>query len=112
MPGCSGCVGLGPHTEACRVRLGKALADERASAGPVGAAVGPIAEPATEPQEPATAAQQEPASSSSGPVAPLPTQNLQNEQTDSPMELGAQERRERKGAQATRQQVKSLEDQW
>ena len=29
-PGCSGCVGLGPHTEACRVRLEKALADERA----------------------------------------------------------------------------------
>ena len=28
-PGCSGCVGLGPHTEACRVRLEKALADER-----------------------------------------------------------------------------------
>ena len=28
--------------------IGKALADERASAGPVGAPVGPIAEPATE----------------------------------------------------------------
>ena len=28
-PGCSGCVGLGPHTAACRVRLEKALADER-----------------------------------------------------------------------------------
>ena len=45
-PGCSGGVGLGPHTEACRVRLEEALADERASAGPVGAGVGPIAEPA------------------------------------------------------------------
>ena len=82
-PGSSGCVGLGPHTEACRVRLEKALADERASAGPVGAGVGPITEPA---------------SSSSGPAAPVPRQNLQNEQMDSPMELGAQERRERKGA--------------
>ena len=29
-PGCSGCVGLGPHTEACRVRLEKALANEKA----------------------------------------------------------------------------------
>ena len=28
-PGCGGCVGLGRHTEACRVRLEKALADER-----------------------------------------------------------------------------------
>ena len=77
----------------------KALADERASAGPVGTGVGPIIEPATESQEPAPVAQQEPASSSSGPAAPMPTQNLQNEQKDSPMELGAQERRERKGAQ-------------
>ena len=34
-PGHSGCVGLGQHTEGCRVRLEKALADERASAGPV-----------------------------------------------------------------------------
>ena len=96
--GCSGCVGLGPHTEACRVRLGKAFADERASAGPVGAGIGPIAEPATEAQDSAPAAQQEPASSSSGLAAPMPTQNLQNEQMYSPMELGAQESRERKGA--------------
>ena len=29
-PGCCGCVGLGPHTEACRVRLEKALAAKRA----------------------------------------------------------------------------------
>ena len=96
--GCSGGFGFGPHTEACRVRLQKALADERASAAPVGAGAGPIAEPATESQEPAPAAQQEPASSSSGLAAPMPTQNLQNEQMDSTMELGAQERRERKGA--------------
>ena len=95
-PGCSGCVGLAPHTEACRVRLEKALADERADL--VEAPVGPILEPATESQESAPAAQQEPASSSSGPAAPMPTQHFQNEQMDSPMELGPQERRERKGA--------------
>ena len=77
--------GLGPHTEACRVRLEKALADERAD--PVEAPVGPNTQPATESQKSAPAVQQEPASSSSGPAAPMPTQNLQNEQMDSPMEL-------------------------
>ena len=97
-PGCSGCVGLGSHTEGCRVRLEKVLADERASASPVGAGIGPIAEPATEPRQPPPAEQLEPASSSSGPAVPMPTQNLQKEQLDSPTELGAQERRERKGA--------------
>ena len=98
-PGCSGCVWFGStHSSACRVRLEKALGDERASASLVGTGVGPIVEPATESQEPALAAQQEPASLSSGPAAPMPTENLQNEQIDSPMELGAQERRERKGA--------------
>ena len=95
-PGCSGCLGLGPHTESCRVRLEKAFADERAD--PVETPVGPITEPATESQESAPAAQQEPASSSSGPASPMPAQNLQNEQMDSPKELGPQERRERKGA--------------
>ena len=43
-------------------------------------------------------------------LRPMPTQNLQKEQMDSPMELGAQKRRERKGARPRRQQVKSLED--
>ena len=95
-PGCNGCVGLGPHTEACRVRLEKALAEERTD--PVEAPVGSNTHRATESQEPAQAAQQEPASSSSGPAAPMPTQNLQNEQMESPMELRPQERRERKGA--------------
>ena len=94
--GCSGCVVLGPHTEACRVRLEKAVADERAD--PVETPVGSVTEPATESQESAPVAQQEPASSSSGPAAPMPPQNFQNEQMDSPMELGPQERRERKGA--------------
>ena len=77
-PGCSGCVVLGPHTEACRVRLEKALADERADS--VGTPVGPITELTSESHEPAPAAQQEPASSSSSPAAPMLTQNLQNEQ--------------------------------
>ena len=49
-------------------------------------------------QESAPVAQQVPASSSSGPAAPMPTQNFQNEQMDSPVELGPTERRERKGA--------------
>ena len=80
------------------MRLEKALADETASVGPVGAGIGPIAEPTTEPSQTAPAAQQEPASSSSGLGAPMPTQNLQKEQLDSQMELGAQERRDRKGA--------------
>ena len=78
------------------------MADERASAGPVGAGV----EPATEPQQPAHAAQQEVAFSSSGPAVPMPTQNLQSEQLDSPMEMGAQERRERKGSAAKRAATK------
>ena len=78
------------------MRLEEAVADERADS--VEAPVGPYTEPATESQESAPAAQQEPASSSSSPAAPLPTQNLQTEKMDSPMELGAQERRERKGA--------------
>ena len=85
-----------PHTEACRVRLENALADERAH--PVEAPVGSNTQPATESQEPAPAAQQEPASSSSGPAAPMPAQSFQNEQMDSPMELGPQEGRERKEA--------------
>ena len=38
---------------------------------------------------------------------------LENEQLDSPMEMGAQESRERKGhGQGTGHQVKSLRDQW
>ena len=102
-PGCSGCVGLGPHTDASRVRLEKALADERAD--PVEAPVGPITEPATESQESAPAAQQEPASSSFGLAAPMPAQNFQNEH-----HKNAENAKER--GRARRQQVKSLVDQW
>ena len=56
--GCSGCVGLGPHTAQKDVECvwKKASADDRACAGPVGVGVGPIAEPDTEPQQPAPAA--------------------------------------------------------
>ena len=70
----------------------------REQADPVGTPVGPITEPTSESQEAAPAAQQEPATSSSRPAAPMPTQNLQNEQMDSPMELGPQEHRKREGA--------------
>ena len=96
-PGCSGCVGLGPHTQKpaeCDWKrhwptreqiLSKRQLDRSLSLPP-------------SPQESAPEAQQEPASSSSGPAAPMPIQNFQNEQMDSPMELGPQERRERKGA--------------
>ena len=43
--GCSGCVGPGSHTQGCRVRLEKAPADKKASAGVLGAGVGPITAP-------------------------------------------------------------------
>ena len=44
-PGCSGCAGSRSHTEACRVRSGKTLADDREgeSSRAVGAGVGSIA---------------------------------------------------------------------
>ena len=85
-PGCSGCVGLGPHTDACRMRLEKALSHEKAHAGAVGVGIGPVAEPTVESQEPASTVQQEPAFSSSYIAPPMPTQNTQDEPIDSPME--------------------------
>ena len=96
-PGCSGCGGLGLHADACRVRLEKALADERASADPVGAGVGPIAEPATEPQQPAPAAQQEQRLHHRVLLCRCRHKALR---TSSQIRqwMGAQERRERKGA--------------
>ena len=42
--GCNGCFDLGPHTEACRARLEKAVVDHKMGAGVLGARVGPIAE--------------------------------------------------------------------
>ena len=74
------------------------MSDEKAHAGSVGVGIGPIAEPTVESQEPASTVQQEPASSSSDIAPPMPTQNLQDERMDSPMELDAQECRESKGA--------------
>ena len=53
-------------------------------------------------QQPTAVMQQEPSSSpSSGPTTPMqePTQNIQNKQMDSPMEMGAQEHREQRGVQ-------------
>ena len=85
-PGCSGCVFLDHRQKDAECDWKKALADGRAD--PVEAPVRPITEPATESQESSPAAQQEPASSSSGLAAPMPAHNFQNEQTDSPMELG------------------------
>ena len=91
-PGCSGCVGLGPHTEACRLRLERALAYERASASSVGAAVGPI----TESQEPAGTAR---ASVFIIRSCCADANTKPSERADGfSMELGAEERRERKGA--------------
>ena len=51
-PGCSGCVGLGPHTEACRASLDKAIVDEKTGAGVLGAVVGPIADHAADSSKP------------------------------------------------------------
>ena len=97
-PGCSGCAGSKSHTEACRVRSQRALADakESESSRAVGAGVGSIAKMTVELQQPTAVMQQEPSTSPSfSPTAPMqePTQNVQNEQIDSPMEMGAQEHR-------------------
>ncbi|CAK0840370.1 unnamed protein product, partial [Prorocentrum cordatum] len=61
-PGCSGCAGLGPHTEVCRARLEKMVAD--AAAGPRGIAVGTPLAARPDPGPPAGAA--EPSSAASG----------------------------------------------
>ena len=102
-PGCSGCVGLGPCTEACRVLLEKALADAdpvearachlvpRFSTGAAGASVFIIrsccADANTRPSERA------------------------NGFTDGVGSTRTQRAQQERG-QARRQQVKSLEDQW
>ena len=94
-PGCSGCAGSRSHTEACRVRSRRTLADakENESSRAV-AGIGSIAKMTVELQQPTAVMQQEPSPSSSfSLIAPTqePTQNIQNEQMDSPMEMGAQE---------------------
>ena len=78
--------------------IGKGIGGRESECRSSRSGAGPIAVLATELQRPIPAAQQEPASSSSGLATPMPTQNLQNEQMDSPKELGAQDCRERKGA--------------
>ena len=90
----------------------KALADEKAD--PVEAPVGPNTQPATESQESAPAAQQEPASSSSGPAAPTPAQNFQNEQMDFTDGVGTTrtQRTQRSAAMRDATKSESLEDQW
>ena len=81
------------------MRLRRTLADAKESESPsaVGAGIGSIAKMTVELQQPTVVMQQEPSpSSSSSPAAPMQevTQNIQNEQMDSPMEMGAQEHRE------------------
>ena len=98
-PGCSGCAGLRSHTEACRMRSRRTLADakENESSRAVGAGVGSIAKMTVQLQQPTAVIQQGPSPSpSSSPTAPMqePTQNIQNERVDSPMEMGAQEYKE------------------
>ena len=111
-PGCSGCVGLGPHTEACRVRLEKALADERAD--PAETPIGPITEPATESQESAPAMH----SRSQRLHHPVLLRRCQHKtfRTSRWIHRRSWEHKNAESAkehgQARRQQVKSLEDQW
>ena len=94
-PACSGCAGSRSHTKACRVRSRRTLANAKESESPrtVGAGVGSIVKMNVELQQPIAVMQQEPSPSPSpSPTAPMqePTQNIQNEQMDSPMEMGAQ----------------------
>ena len=81
-PGCSGCAGSRSHTEACRVRSRRTLADakEGESSRTVGAGVGSIEKMTVELQQPTAVMQQEPSPSPfSSPTAPMqePTQNIQ-----------------------------------
>ena len=95
-PGGSGCAGARSHTEACRVRSLKTLADATESGrsrnwidckndrGAPTANSGDAAGTIT--------------ITFSSPTAPMqePTQNIPNELMDSPLEMGAQEHRERR----------------
>ena len=67
-------------------------------AGAGGVGTGPIADPTVESQAPASTEQKESSSSPPDVAPPTPTQNPQDEQMDSPMELDTQEHRERKEA--------------
>ena len=83
--------------------IAKNLADAKESetSRAVGAGIGSIAKKIVDVQQPTAVMEQEPSPSSpssSSPTAPVqePTQNIQNEQMDSPMEMGAQEHREQR----------------
>ena len=98
-PGCSGCAGSRSHTGACQVRSRRTLVDakESESSRTVRAGAGSIVKMPVE--QPTAVMQQEPLLSPfSSPTVPMqgPTQNVQNELMDSPMEMGAQEQRERR----------------
>ena len=97
-PGCSGCARSRFHTEACRVRSRRTLTDakESESSRAVGVGVGSIAKMTMVLQQPTAVMQQEPSPSSSPTAMQEPTQNIQNELMDSPMEMGAQEHREQR----------------
>ena len=65
--GCSGCMGLGPHIEACRASLEKAIADGKSNSAVLRAAQGPIAG-----APPPQVSSQPAASSAAGPQSPTP----------------------------------------
>ena len=103
-PGCSGCAGSRSHTEACRVRSRRTLADatESKSLRAVGAGVGSIAKMTVELQQPTVVMQQEPSPSPfSSPTVQMqePTQDIQKELMVSPIKMGAQEHREQRKVQ-------------
>ena len=100
-PGRSGCAGSRSHTVACQVRSRRTLVDakESESSRTIRAGVGSIVKMTVELQQPTAMMQQEPSPSpSSSPTAPMQelTQNIQHEQMDSPMDMGAQEHREQR----------------
>ena len=83
--GCSGCAGSRSHTEACRVRSRRTLADakESESSRAVGAGIGSIAKMTVELQQPAAVMQQEPSPiPSSSPTAPMQEPTQHSERAD------------------------------
>ena len=99
--GCSGCAGSRSHTGACQVRSRRTLVDakESESSRAVGARVGSIAK---NDRGAPTANSGDAVGTVTiiifSPSVPMegPTQNVQNELMDSPMDMGAQEHRERR----------------
>ena len=93
--GCSGCAGSKSHTGACQVRSRGTLADAKESESSSGRSkLDQLQKWPWSSQHPTAVMQQEPSPSPfSSPAAPMqePTQNIQNELVDSPMEMGEQE---------------------